>query len=189
MLEPDVMEYAKQNLLLVTVTPHEWLFPRVSCTVHHGGAGTTTSALRAGVPTIVTPVAADQFDNSYLVRAMGVGVGFEKRLGLITGKELGDAILHVMANRTIFQASRNLADKMLAEDGAGTAVKEIEAFWKDYCVTGRFFDVFPGRAPFDWPKFFVVQAIPGCAVLCSLLIRLIRRFFFTTPNRGKAKIE
>ena len=30
--------------------PHEWLFPRVVCAVHHGGAGTTGAAFRAGVP-------------------------------------------------------------------------------------------------------------------------------------------
>ena len=188
-LEAGVMAYAQQNVLLVTAAPHEWLFPRVSCTVHHGGAGTTTSAFRAGVPTIVMPVAADQFDNSYLVRALGVGIGFEQRLGRITGKELGDAILHVMTNRTMIQASRNLAHKMLAEDGAGAAVKEIEAFWKEYCVTGKFFNVFPGRAPFDWPKFFIVQVIPGYAVLC--LIWWIRRFSFATQTKkgDKAKID
>src|SRR5439155_25864439 len=31
-------------------TPHDWLFPRMAAVVHHGGAGTTAAALRAGVP-------------------------------------------------------------------------------------------------------------------------------------------
>lgn len=35
-----ILEYAKENVLFVEKAPHEWLFPRVSLTVHHGGAGT-----------------------------------------------------------------------------------------------------------------------------------------------------
>ena len=40
--------------------PHEWLFPRMRAIVHHGGAGTTGAALRAGVPSVVTPLGFDQ---------------------------------------------------------------------------------------------------------------------------------
>ena len=41
--------------------PHDWLFPQVSCVVHHGGAGTTAAGLRAGRPTVVVPFFGDQF--------------------------------------------------------------------------------------------------------------------------------
>src|SRR5690606_11134749 len=40
--------------------PHDWLFPRTSLVVHHGGSGTTHSACRAGVPSVVVPFAGDQ---------------------------------------------------------------------------------------------------------------------------------
>jgi UDP:flavonoid glycosyltransferase YjiC (YdhE family) len=40
--------------------PHDWLFPRTAAAVHHGGAGTTAAALRAGVPSVVVPFMADQ---------------------------------------------------------------------------------------------------------------------------------
>lgn len=36
-----LMEYAKVNVIFVEKASHEWLFPKVSMTVHHGGAGTT----------------------------------------------------------------------------------------------------------------------------------------------------
>ena len=35
-----IIEYAKANVIFVDKVPHEWLFPQVSLTVHHGGAGT-----------------------------------------------------------------------------------------------------------------------------------------------------
>ncbi|MFT2720350.1 nucleotide disphospho-sugar-binding domain-containing protein [Deinococcus sp. A31D244] len=40
--------------------PHSWLFSRVAAAVHHGGAGTTTASLRAGIPTIITPFFGDE---------------------------------------------------------------------------------------------------------------------------------
>ncbi|NIW49113.1 MAG: glycosyltransferase, partial [Gammaproteobacteria bacterium] len=40
--------------------PHQWLFPRMATIVHHGGAGTTAAALRAGVPSVIVPYFADQ---------------------------------------------------------------------------------------------------------------------------------
>ncbi|MGH8325323.1 MAG: glycosyltransferase, partial [Steroidobacteraceae bacterium] len=41
------------NFFLVRDTPHSWLFPQTSLVLHHGGAGTTHSAARAGVPSII----------------------------------------------------------------------------------------------------------------------------------------
>jgi sterol 3beta-glucosyltransferase len=40
--------------------PHSWLFPRTAAVVHHGGAGTTAAALRAGVPSVIVPHGNDQ---------------------------------------------------------------------------------------------------------------------------------
>lgn len=38
--------------------PHEWLFPRMAAVIHHGGAGTTAAALRAGRPSVICPFSA-----------------------------------------------------------------------------------------------------------------------------------
>ncbi|RIB10533.1 Glycosyltransferase Family 1 protein [Gigaspora rosea] len=48
------------RIFLVGHVPHSWLFPRVYCVVHHGGAGTTHNVARAGVPSVVVPHFADQ---------------------------------------------------------------------------------------------------------------------------------
>lgn len=40
--------------------PHDLLLPRAAAIIHHGGAGTTAQALRAGVPQVVVPFALDQ---------------------------------------------------------------------------------------------------------------------------------
>jgi len=40
-----IVEFAEKDVIFCKVAPHEWLFPRCSCTIHHGGAGTTCAAL------------------------------------------------------------------------------------------------------------------------------------------------
>jgi vancomycin aglycone glucosyltransferase len=52
---------------------HQVLFPRVAAVVHHGGAGTTTAAARAGTPQLVVPQLADQPYWGARVTALGIG--------------------------------------------------------------------------------------------------------------------
>ncbi len=61
------------NVFLLGDTPHDWLFPRCRAVCHHGGAGTTSAGLRAGLPTIVVPSFGDQFFWGRMVSDAGAG--------------------------------------------------------------------------------------------------------------------
>ena len=63
-LPPQVAHFA--------YVPFKALLPRLAALVHHGGIGTTSQALRAGVPQLVRPMGFDQFDNARRVLALGV---------------------------------------------------------------------------------------------------------------------
>jgi vancomycin aglycone glucosyltransferase len=56
---------------------HQALFERVAAVVHHGGAGTTTTATRAGAPQVVVPQIADQPYWAGRVAALGIGVAHD----------------------------------------------------------------------------------------------------------------
>lgn len=56
---------------------HQALFPRVAAIVHHGGAGTTAAAARAGVPQVVVAQIADQPYWAGRVETLGIGVAHE----------------------------------------------------------------------------------------------------------------
>lgn len=71
-----------ESLHCADAPPHEWLFPRVSAVVHHGGAGTTGAALRAGVPAVVVPFTMDLPFWGSRVEALGVGPESIPRRGL-----------------------------------------------------------------------------------------------------------
>jgi hypothetical protein len=48
------------NVFMLENTPHDWLFPRCSAVVHHGGAGTTAIGLKCARPTMIVPFFGDQ---------------------------------------------------------------------------------------------------------------------------------
>ena len=51
--------------------PYQSLLPRAAAMVHHGGVGTTSQGLLAGVPTLIVPFAFDQSDNAEHARKLG----------------------------------------------------------------------------------------------------------------------
>jgi vancomycin aglycone glucosyltransferase len=55
------------------------LFGRVAAVVHHGGAGTTATAARAGAPQVVVPPWADQPYWASRVADLGIGVAYDVR--------------------------------------------------------------------------------------------------------------
>jgi UDP:flavonoid glycosyltransferase YjiC (YdhE family) len=135
-----LIEYAKENLIFVDKTAHEWLFPKVSLTIHHGGAGTLNAALRAGVPTIVTPVFGDQYDNAFAAQNLGVGVGFEKQLQKIKARDLSIAIDAVSNNPAIARRAKEVGEQMRNECGCKAIVEEVERYWAEDVTTGRLFE-------------------------------------------------
>merc|ERR1719210_2337466 len=84
--EPDAAElkaYLADHVFFTDTAPHEWLFPQCAVIVHHGGVGTTAAALRSGVPSVITPVFADQFTCAFEMKKSGCGAG-TKQLRKVT---------------------------------------------------------------------------------------------------------
>ena len=80
---------------LVTAVNHAAVFPLCRAVVHHGGAGTTAAGVRAGVPTLVLWVGADQpFWGKQIDR---LKVGKSLRFSRITGDSLREALRSVLA--------------------------------------------------------------------------------------------
>ena len=61
-----------EGMIAVDYVSYESLMPRASVVVHHGGVGTTSHGLRAGVPTLIVPFAFDQPDNADHAQRLGV---------------------------------------------------------------------------------------------------------------------
>jgi rhamnosyltransferase subunit B len=59
------------GMMAADYAPYQELMPRASVVVHHGGVGTTSQGLLAGVPTLIVPFAFDQSDNAEHARRLG----------------------------------------------------------------------------------------------------------------------
>jgi UDP:flavonoid glycosyltransferase YjiC (YdhE family) len=113
------------SVFVIGDAPHEWLFPRVSAVVHHGGAGTTAAALRAGVPSVILPFFFDQGFWGQRLAACGLGpppIAFY-RLSTATLERALDAAERSHDMRCRLQ---RLSAKLRREDGVGRAVAILD---------------------------------------------------------------
>jgi UDP:flavonoid glycosyltransferase YjiC (YdhE family) len=114
----------------VESVPHEWLFPRVAAAVHHGGAGTTAAALRAGIPSVVVPYFYDQFFWGQRLHDLGVGSRPIAQKNF-TPRSLADAIRLVIGSPEVCLRSREIAGQIRNENGVATAVSVVERYFSD----------------------------------------------------------
>lgn len=117
-------ENTGKDVLYMEAAPHDWLLPRCKFVVHHGGSGTTAAGLRAGVPAVVLPHAADQPFWGRRVAAIGAGPA-PLDLRKLTGQGLTAAFEQASAEPVRARAAE-LGSLLRAEDGVGSAVKIIE---------------------------------------------------------------
>jgi sterol 3beta-glucosyltransferase len=112
---------AGDDVIVIDETPHDWLFPRMAAVVHHGGAGTTAAGLRAGVPAVPVPLAADQPFWANRLVALGVSPRALPFHRLDTGK-LADALRVATTEPSFRQRADELAARIADEDGAGAVL-------------------------------------------------------------------
>lgn len=113
------------NFFIARDVPHEWLFPRVSLAIHHGGAGTTHTAALAGAPQVILPFGADQPFWAARVAAKGAAPKSSRKAAM-NAERLAEMIAFAQLDSTR-QKANDLGQAMAREDGVGKAVRELEA--------------------------------------------------------------
>ena len=118
------------NISYVRFISHRRVFPQCAMVVHHGGAGTTHTVARAGVPAIVIPHMADQFFWGKQVHGLGAGPA-PIPLRKLNARRLAAAISEVVASPMMREQASNLAHAMQGENGVKQAVTLIERLMPD----------------------------------------------------------
>lgn len=114
-----------RNVYFGEYIPHDWLFPRVSAVVHHGGAGTTAAGLRYGKPTLVIPFGGDQPFWGNRVRELGCGPKPIHRTDL-TVRKLTSALLDLVSHKSYRTSASELSERLNLEKGTIRAADMIE---------------------------------------------------------------
>ncbi len=113
-----------QGVIAVDYVPYRSLLPRACAVVHHGGVGTTSQALLAGVPTLIVPFAFDQSDNAEHAFRIGTSRTLYRKnyQAAKVANELEELLRHPYYSRRALDVSR----KLKREDGPARASDLIE---------------------------------------------------------------
>ncbi|QWF83301.1 nucleotide disphospho-sugar-binding domain-containing protein [Amycolatopsis sp. CA-230715] len=121
--DSDVAELGElpENVRLVEWIPLNALLEHCDAIVHHGGSGSTFTSLAAGVPQLLLPHSADQFDNATLVRDAGIGLWLEDTTvdashltKLLEDKEIRAACERLRAENAARPLPSELVSKLVA---------------------------------------------------------------------------
>ncbi len=117
------------GMIAVDYAPYQSLLPQASVMVHHGGVGTTSQGLRAGLPTLVVPFAFDQPDNAAHAERLGTSRTVYRKH--YQSKRVARE-LDVLLTRPQYAAkARVVGEHLRQEDGTARACDLIEEFLRN----------------------------------------------------------
>ncbi|WP_102346293.1 glycosyltransferase [Bacillus sp. Marseille-P3661] len=119
------IENAKPHIFTINTIPHSWLFPKTVGVIHHGGAGTTASVLKAGKPMLICPFSADQPFWANRMQELGLAPTplKEKDMSVETFTR---KIEELLVNDTLTKNCTDISTKINSEDGIEDTIKFIE---------------------------------------------------------------
>lgn len=117
---------SNERVLFVKRTPHKIVFPRCAAVVHHAGAGTTHSTLRAGVPSVPVPHVSDQFAWADELERIGVAPPMLRRTRM-TAPALASRIKQVLTTASMKASAMAIRARMQNDNGPERAADLIES--------------------------------------------------------------
>jgi rhamnosyltransferase subunit B len=113
-----------EKVIALDYVPYQSLLPRACVVVHHGGVGTTSQGLLAGVPTLIVPFAFDQPDNAEHARRLGTSRTVYRKdyFAPRVANELNELLRQPSYARKAMEVSRQLKQ----ENGPARAADSIE---------------------------------------------------------------
>ncbi len=104
--------------------PLDLLLPHARAFVHHGGIGSTSQAMLAGIPQVMMPLAHDQFDNAQRIRNLGIGESL--RLRQFSPERLSAILEKLLVSASVASNCQTIARQLTARDGLRRSADAIE---------------------------------------------------------------
>ena len=120
-----IKDQTSDNLIYLDAAPHDWLLPRCKMIVHHGGAGTTSAGLRAGIPNVVVPFMADQPFWGRRVQKIGAGPK-PVNVNKLSVESLTQAFVKA-DDEVVRKRAQAVGQRIRSEDGVKYAAELIES--------------------------------------------------------------
>jgi UDP:flavonoid glycosyltransferase YjiC (YdhE family) len=94
---------------------------QASAVVHHGGSGSTTGALAAGLPSVVVPMFADQPLNARAVERAGAGIV----VAPASPQDIEGALTTLLRDAAYGRAARGVAEEMRGQPPSDAVVEHL----------------------------------------------------------------
>ena len=114
------------NFVVKSYVPQLQVLEHAQLFVTHGGMNSVSEGLLNGVPLIVFPQGADQFDVADRVAEMGAGLSLSQRD--LSPTEFRRHIDRLLADDSVREASQEIGESLRAAGGATRAADEVFAF-------------------------------------------------------------
>ena len=114
------------SVFILESCPHQWLFPQLLGAIHHGGAGTTATSLRSGIPSIVVAFFADQPAWGKTLEQLGVSPATHN-VTSVTRDALRDSLLRLKAEAGFRQRAQDLQRRIQEDNGVAQTADALEA--------------------------------------------------------------
>lgn len=105
--DPASLGVLPDNAIVERYVSQSLILPRAAATVGHGGSGSTLAALAAGLPLLLVPQGADQFENAAQARTLGAARVLMP--GELTEEAVHEAVVALLEDPSYGAAARGVA--------------------------------------------------------------------------------
>jgi sterol 3beta-glucosyltransferase len=113
------------NILIQNAIPYDWIVPRLSGFLHHGGCGSMAMCLRHGIPSMAIPFGFDQMLWGKRIAELGLGPA-PMDPNRIDVDILSESLVRMTEDPEIRANAQAMSVKIRKEDGVANAVRVIE---------------------------------------------------------------
>lgn len=123
--DPRDLEPIPANVTVEQYIPQAEILPTCDAVISHAGSGTLFASLAHGLPLVLLPQGADQFENA----AMGGSLGFGEAIlpGDLTADHVRDGLVRVLGEPSYSAAAASLAVEIAAMPDAASVATELAA--------------------------------------------------------------
>jgi len=122
-----VLDVPQVNTIFkVNSAPYTKVFPKCKAVIHHGGAGTTQTAILCGTPSIIIAHIQDQFLWGHRLKELGIG-GHVLSRHSVTSQEIAKQIKYVLNDFAMKERANEIGRLMAKENGIQCAINLIDS--------------------------------------------------------------
>jgi len=122
-----VSEVPQDNTIFkVNSAPYTKVFPKCKAVIHHGGAGTTQTAILCGTPSIIIAHIQDQFLWGHRLRKLGIGGQVLSRHS-VTPQKISKQIKYILNDFDMKDKATEIGKLIAKENGIQSAINLIDS--------------------------------------------------------------